>query len=621
MDNDQLLLRLFQVVAKDLKHKHYKHTVAKNKRYMQLVAGVGTDDLLRQFVRRESEDLFKQRVDLTKHIVTAVCKNLLDVFYKVPRSNSARRIITYASDNGKDKKVEEVENMLSGFWGSESWDDYMATRLIELTSVDPNAFVVFEWDDFDNNTQLIQPRPYEVSSSAAIDFKETNRVLQYLIVQDKHIYRELARGLAIGKDILDPMHGKKEGKKYTLYGQNQTWQLRQIAEQTFTSLEAVTEGNVFRASVDGEEIQAVRLGNEYFHLITLAPHNCGHVPAFRVGYYRDPATNGETYVNQIHAAQPYIEKTIKTNSELDLVATLLAMPQQIAYGEACVDDKCYGGHYEDGSTCTTCGGSGLKPTAPSAQDAIRIKMPDSKEEMLPLSDIITYIHPPVDIVKWQEEYIDKLTDKAKKIMFNSEIFTKSQVAETATGKNLDMQNVYDTLHPFAKKFSKDWVFGVKIMAKLADRDKDLIAVYSFGRDFKLKTLDSLILDLSVADGLSSSILTNHIDLDIAQIIFAEKPIEMQRYMLQRTFDPLSGKSSAEVMYLLASPLMTRRDKVLHANFSLIFDMLELEYAAQKKNFYQQTRTVQREAIYNSVDQIIQEIDQDSPQLTVAVQPE
>ena len=620
MDNKQLLLRLFQVVSGSIRHKHYKHTVAKNKRYMQLVAGVGTDELLKKFVRRETEELFEQRVNLTRHIVTSVCKQLIDVYYKVPRSNSARRLITYTSETDKTTKVEDVEGILSKFWGTESWDDYMATRLIELTSTDPNSFVVFEWDDFDNRTQLIQPRPYEVPSKAAIDLKYVNRVLQYLIVKDEHIYKEatISSNIApIGENVLDPMYGKKKGSKYTLYGMNQTFQLRQIAEQTIRSVTAPIEGTVVKTTLDGRPAEIVRLGSEFFELITLKAHNCGDVPAFRVGFLRDPETTGETYVNQIHAAQPYIEKTIKVNSELDLVATLLAMPQQIAYSEPCPDDTCYNGYQDSGAACGTCGGTGLKPTAPSSQDAIRIKMPDSKEEMLPLKDIITYVHPPVDIVQWQENYIDKLTDKAKQIMFNSDIFTKSQISDTATGKNLDMQNVYDTLYPFATKFAKDWGFGVTIMAKLADRGKDLLALYSFGKDFKLKTLDSLIADLAAADALSSSILTEHLDQDIAQIIFAEKPIELQRYNLQRLVDPFSGKTETQILYLLASPYVTKQDKVLHANFSRIFDTLEMEFGSSKKNFYKIPRAEQREAIYAEVDKIISEIGQDAPDLSVA----
>jgi len=92
MDEQLILERFFQVIALGLRHRDYKHVVKKRKLYMQLVAGIEIDKLLRQYVKREDGPLFKQRVALTHHIVTTTCKNLTDVFYKVPRSNSGRRI-------------------------------------------------------------------------------------------------------------------------------------------------------------------------------------------------------------------------------------------------------------------------------------------------------------------------------------------------------------------------------------------------------------------------------------------------------------------------------------------------------------------------------------------------
>ncbi len=612
MEQEKLLLRFFQVVAFGLRHKHYKHTIDKHKTYMQLVAGVGLDELLAQYVRRENADLFAQRKRLTKHVVTAVCKNLMDVFYKVPRSNSARRVLTYTGD-AVDKKVREVEGLLTKFWGDESWDDYMATRFVELNSIDPNSFVVFEWDKFDAEVELIQPRPFEVKSSAAIDFKYNNKVLEYLIVMDDYQYKEVAKqGESIEPKLKNPNKNKKKGRKYTLYAQNQTWQLLQVDENEVPLTVNLQEGKPVEATRNGEKVVYVKLAKHYYEFKTFDPHNCEAVPAFRVGYYRDLATDGETFVNPIHAAEPYLMKTIKVNSELDLVATLLAFPQMIKYGLKCEDTKCYQGYYEDNTACKTCGGTGVKPTAPSAQDAIVIPMPESKEELIPLSEIVQYINPPVDIVKWQEDYVEKLTQKAKRIMFNSDTFGPKETAETAHGRNLDMQNVYDTLHPFAVRFGKIWTMGVKTMAKLADRVDNLVASYTFGKDFKLKSLDSLIVDLSIANKIGSPSLVRHLNSDIAQIIFSEKPIELQRYELKELYNPFAGKSEKEVVILMASPYVSKREKVLHANYGKIFDELELEHANSSKDFYKLNRTAQREAVYKKVDEIIGVLDKENP---------
>lgn len=616
MAQDNHLLRLFEVAKFGKTHKHYQHTVDKRTLYKQLVAGVGIDKLLKRFVKRESDELFKQRVVLTQHIVTSICANLLAVFYKVPRSNSARRILTYKGDDNKDKKVKEFEALLSKFNGTISWDDYLSTRFIDLGSVDPNSFVVLEWDAFDATRELIQPRPFEVTAAMAVDYKETNRILDYLIVKQPIQYRtEEAAKEALADTateiIKDDSSNFKAGNRYTLYGKNQTYTLTQVHEYVLGQTQ-VTEDRLMQIG----EKQYIKLGEAYYEYAEYTPHNCDAVPAMRVGWKTDLATNGETYVNPLHTIEPFLLKTIKTNSELDLVAALLAFPQLIRYAPKCPDIKCLGGVYENGNNCGTCGGTGLRRTAPSAQDAIELPLPKSVEELIPLGDLAKYLGPDVDIVKWQEEYVFKITDTAKRMLFNSETFAPKEVAETAHGRNLDMQNVYDTLYPFSIHFSKGWMFGVGLMAKLADRSKDLVFNHSFGKDFKLKTLDSLIQDLKTVDEIGDPQLKRHIKDDIAQIIYAENHLELMRYQLKEFYNPFSGKSETEIMYLLGSPLVPKRDKILYANSGSILDNIELRFIQKGVDFYSLKRTEQIAEIDTEIATIKEAISKDAPEPTL-----
>ena len=157
---------------------------------------------------------------------------------------------------------------------------------------------MFEWDDFDPVKTLIQPRPFEVSSSAAIDFKYKNRVLQYLIVRQKHWYdaelpvqNEINREQALSK----PNEGKEKGYKFTLYSKNQTWHLVQVSQKE-AAQGVVREGVV---SKEGEKAY-VKLGKNFYEFVEIEAHDLDTVPAFRVGCYRDLATNGHTFVNPIH---------------------------------------------------------------------------------------------------------------------------------------------------------------------------------------------------------------------------------------------------------------------------------------------------------------------------------
>lgn len=94
--------------------------------YRKLVTGDGLDLLLRQFVQRESLEAFTERKKLTQHVVTTVAKNIMDVFYKVPRSNY-QRILEHSGDNN-EKLTAELENVMSTFWGIRDLDNYVQTR-------------------------------------------------------------------------------------------------------------------------------------------------------------------------------------------------------------------------------------------------------------------------------------------------------------------------------------------------------------------------------------------------------------------------------------------------------------------------------------------------------------
>lgn len=610
---ETLIFRLFQVVSYGLTHAHYNKVVEQRKLYRQLVAGEGIDDLLGQFVRRESVELFEQRKKLTHHTVPSICASLTDVFYKVPNSNTARRVLAYTNDNAEND-VTVLEKILANFHGAQSYEKYLATRFIDLNITDPNSFVVFEWSPFDNRVENIQPTPFEVSSVEAIDYKKVNAILQYLIVKNEIALDRPKKGL------YNPTTDIAKGYKYTLYAPNQTVQLIQLSKELIAPIN-YEKGKIYQQTYLGLLINVVKLGENYYKYVEFEPHNLGLVHAFQVGYIRDLKTNGDTFVSPLHRVEAYLLKTIKAVSEMDLTTSLTAMPQMIAYAPQCEAIDCFNGTKRNGETCGTCKGSGLKSTAPSSQDAIVIAMPKNKDEFVPLESFVKYVHPPIEILDFQDRWIDKLVETAKKIMFNSDTFTQSSLSETATAKMIDMQNVDDTLKPFADKYSEVWEHGVKIMAALASRSQGLVAKMIFGKSLKLKTLSDLVGELQTAQTINNASLVRYIDEDIAQIIFAEKPKQLQKYLLKEFMNPFTGKSEKEITMLLATNLVTLEDKVLHANFERIFDELELEYTLKGLDLYSLTKEKQREAVYGKVGTLIESIQNAQPTLPLEIDNE
>jgi len=528
-----------------LRHAHYDRTVELAADYLAYVTGEGLDKMLRQFVRRESVELFNQRVKITQHITTTVVSNIEDVFRKTSRSNY-RRTLEYEGDTDGDGKAAALEAILKKFNGELTVDGWCNTRLLELNFTDPNTWVVLEWKAFDNRYKSAQPYPFEVPADCALDFKFDPRgELLYLIAK--------ATAPGMNDRPLD---------RLTLYLPTRSVSLDQIEDD------------------DPRKMSAEIFGGKFWVLTEHPPHNLGFVPAMRAGYKRDALTKGATYLASYHSAVPYLKKSIKTNSELDLTASLHAFPVVIRAQDDCDAMGCMNGRVValDGNetTCQSCGGKGKKkPT--STQEEIVVSMPSSPDQVVDLEKLLVYKSPDIGILQWQTAYVDALTKAAKEAVFASEIFTKSAVAETATGKMLDLDSVYDTLYGYALKLSSMWEFLVHGVAKITQKNAGLYARLLVQRDAKLKGFDALMGDLkAVGETGAGPAVRQSVEDDIARVMFADEPGKYKKWQVRERFNPFSGQTEEKILFLLTSDLVPKPKKILYANLGNIFDQIDRE---------------------------------------------
>lgn len=536
------------------RHPWHTRTVDLAKQYRALATGDGLDSLLRQYVERESEEAFKQRVKYTQHICTSVVGNLASTLTKVPRSNYQR--ILLSTDTAT---AEGLEATISTFYAGGSLDDYVKTRWLEMNTTDPNAWVVVEFEPFDNTKQRAAPYPFEVSSANAVDFTLENGVVSSLTAQSKVAF--------------PPKDGQeRSGTRFTAYLANQTVTLTELPPEEASALsgwkDKTYNGNYFRA------------GSTVYRLDFPVPHNAGFVPACRVGFSRDLYTDGHTYVAPYHNAIPLILKSIKVNSELDLTMGKSAFPFRLEYAPPCDAPGCISGYLADGSECGTCNGSGHKKTVTSAQERFVLPLPKAKADVFDLDNLLIFKSPPVEILEFQRKYIDDLTAACKAAMFNSDIFTKQQVSDTATGKRIDLESVYDTLFSCALGMGAFWKFLVTACATFTEQAKGLNAELRFSKDFKLKGLNDLLLDLESANrsGVSPDVRRS-IQADINRLIFSEAPRELAKTTIKERFNPFSGFTEDMVQVALSDPYVPEPYKLRYLMLGVLFDEIEAEFGA------------------------------------------
>ena len=568
---------VIDVIRKNKRHEHYNYVVGRTKAWQAIVSGKGLDDYMEQFNQRETDEQFKQRKRITKQITSSVCKNVRDIEFKVPRSNSITRVI--ASESGQEKDLEDFNKILHEFWGDSSMDDYVDVRWIELNDTDPNSFIVLEWQPF-KKADHAAPYPFEVKSSEAVYFEYDNNKLQFLIALT--------------------------GTTYTGYWPNETIKFEQVTDEiTLNKLKYLKDGDeaVMTSLDDGGDVTVIRIGDFYYEIYLPEPHKLGYVPAFQPGYMRDLATNGATFLPPWWAAESVLMSLVKSKSELDLTIALHVFPQKITYAPKCPNKGCKDGQLLEGSgMCKVCKGTGYVIHT-SAQDAIIIPMPKdaNKETVFDLSQMVYYVYPPVDLVKFMDQYVKDLSKQALQFVYNSEIYSREQVAETATGRNIDMQAVYDTLYPLVKAMAKDWEFMVNTISDITEIP--VTCSFTFSKDFKLKSIDGYYADLSIASTAGASpYVKGAIEDDIARIVYAEDKPALAKYFTLKAFHPFPGDTPETIALKMSQPYTPEFYKVLYSVFGFVFDDLERE----TPGFYELNRAAQYKLLQAKIATLIPE---------------
>jgi len=573
-----------KTIQNELRHKHYKKVVDLAQTYEAFImndkdaeGNYPLDNYLRQFVRREDTDLFEQRKNLTKQYVPSICSQIMRPFTKVARSNRIIKLI----DHTDKKTVEDIEETLMKFYGegdNNGVDQFLSERFLPLTFTDPNAWIWITFEDFDGDQEKPQTFPVEYSSKAVINYEIKNDHTLWVIVKLAFTYT--------AKD-----DSEKTGERFIIFGPNQAIEYKEMPKDIKEPLAA------------GVDVWETKSKNKF--MIYEYNHLTDRVPLMRVGYRRDLATKSETFVNPFHyEALPLLMQFVKISSELQLSITLHAFPKQVTYKEECDAKGCTDGLMMDGTTtCKICNGTGKKVHT-TAADIIEIPMPRSKDmgNVIDASKLAAYIDFPNGVLEFLDKYADKLEKKIIRMVYNSESLIQTQF-NTATEAEIDVDSIYDTLHPFADKYSEFWMFFVKLTA-LYRSYEGVDVFHKFNSDYKFKPLKQLLQDLKIVnESHAPSYIRESINSDIADIIYADDQTELSHIRIKNKHFPFPGKTDFEIQNIILNNLATRFNQVLYANFDNIFDMIEMDDI----KFYQMTYKKQREIVSGKVEEIILEL--------------
>lgn len=584
----QLLLNL-GIHGKKKYHAGYDWTVEYAKRSKAHFAGVGIDDYLKKFARRESDELFAQRKEITKHVQSSMGAMLDRPFAKASRSNWTK-VIAFNGDE-KGEVAQRFQSEVLNQFTQEGVDGFTFDRIRYWNKFDPNCFVVVEFQSTDGRERA-RPYPFEVRADMAVDFRYTvHGDLEYLAVmqvQEK------------------PSNGTMQKvERFTLYQPMQTVVLQQLTQQEVEQMRGsipIKSEVVPPDIVDG---QLLNIGQKVYAAIIPLPHGYPITPAVRTGFIENPADDGATRVGIFDAALPFAEKVVKINSELDLTTALIAFPIPARYADACDAVGCGHGKLPDGTVCGMCHGTGLKTRPTSVQEELIMDMPRNPEDMVDLSKMMHYFSPPVETVTMQLDLMKHYFQQAKEAVFNSEMFSKQETAQTATFHGIALQSVYDTIYPYATAgLARCWKFITEACKTFTGFKGRMTAMLVIPHDFSFETADDLFNGLKLArDAEAGNDSTAYLDERIMERLLIDDPERLSRWRIDNAFNPFRGMTEAQILTAINSSMVPEWQKIWWINRQwLMAEILE-----ENPMFYMMQASAQRKLIMKKVETLKSEI--------------
>jgi hypothetical protein len=579
MTQQESLARLAFIIEQNYRHANYERCVKLYEDYLTLSTGDGVERFHERFSSRESEESFAERMRVTVDINKSVTKNLCHIYYRVTRSSGIRT--EYRADEAKSNDFEDILKNY-GRWGLSG---YMEKRFTDFNKIDPNGLLVIDFMPTDG-TDYAYPYPIEYYSPDVLDYGYILSELDYAAVKNDMMRKAGDEEKAIS----DYTCYTKEGAAKFIARPDIENAPPFDPNVTYVTGELVG----FHQRQVKDEQGKEKTVSDVFEVYMPVPYNMEETPARFVGYLPDEATRGNTFVNFFDNAVPFLKKLIKVNSESDISACKHAFPQRLQFVRPC-PNGCemneLGTNMKDGKTCPVCQGNGFIDAHRSGLDCIFLPLTEETKDFN-IDNIVKYVAVPIETIKYQDERIQQLIEMCKRVIYNTDIFSKQEISDTATGKLLEMENMYDTIYTYAVHYAEMYRWQLKMIGDITDIDiEDKISV---SKDFKLLGKGQLIDMLEAASraGASPAII-KAINDELAYSFFGNSG-QYMKYIEADRLIPFTDRTKEETM-LIVSQL----DKKDPYRVAYLFGPEIISEIEQDDPLFYEKNEAQRREIFNS----------------------
>ena len=317
---------------------------------------------------------------------------------------------------------------------------------------------------------------------------------------------------------------------------------------------------------------------DYRHLSERDVENLlGYVPLFIVSDKTVQTDDDVQRTSHIEASMEVADMLLTDHSDHEMNKKLHAYQEKWTYGTECT--ACSGKGTvlipKDGVMipCQVCAGTGnIIPVGP---DRVYMLNTPSRPEHPDLKPPAGYISKDLGPTKYLMEQIRIAEDKIPKSIFSREgIVSFNTKVETAHGKELDMQSVYDKLREFSENIERVVKSVVDTMAQLRYGDRFLSSQVNYSRHYGLRSVAQMEEEFrqqKAAEVEDNLLLQTLRELIVAK--YRTNPDLQSREMIKLDLIPFPSLTINEVQGM---PFVAESDKRMKVYFNAYVQRFEQE---------------------------------------------
>lgn len=591
MTKEDALNQFKSIVAKDESHRHYQRTIDVAKFAYSTTTGDDLDDLITSVRKRETKEQKKQRVEVTKALTPVSVEMIKKYFRKLRKTDGLKKENKWPEER-RDAKLRLNENMLD-FYARQSVEAYLFDTLEDYTFLDPNSFLVVERQDIRDERGLItgvKSYPVVFESNKIRHYRYVRGLLDFLLVEEKREEKN--------------KHRSETLSEFRMYGAG--WTLHVV--EYLDDPPAIQGTNGFYSDLKVDIDQSRKTRSFVYYLYDTGTTE---VPAIRLGAYLDGQTKTQTAVTPMEPVGPLLESLINVGSLHDLTVFLHSISRRRELVETCdyfdetTSKSCEGGYISSGVACPRCKGTGDKSIT-SEQDMIRITLPPNftPDDIPDLAKMAHVEQADVALLQWQQEKIDWLLKFIVYATMTRDAVTMAEVSRTATEMNLNNQEAYDKIQPYAELYSQAYMLIARITTQYQATQEGFVSTHHFPDDYQFETEAQLLLKLKEARDTQAPyeyVTRLNLQLIRRQTRSVE---EAERAKAWERWKPWPDMSEEMLSIVLADRSPQDRDRMLRENFFRIRTEIEEETNGL---FYRMPYATQEEMINAKIAQLTESI--------------